>query len=63
MNIYHQKQRRKIYLLIAGLFIVVGSFMFTNDMTKKLAKEERKKVELWAKATRTLTGIIVSFLK
>lgn len=55
MNIYHQKQRWKIYLLIAALFIVVGSFMFTNDLTKKLAKEERKRVELWAKGMKELT--------
>lgn len=56
MNIYHQKQRWKIFLLIAALFIGVGSFMFTNDLTKKLAREERKKVELWAKGMQELTS-------
>jgi len=55
MNIYHRKQRWKIYLLIAALFIVVGSFMYTNDLTRRLAREERKNVELWAKSMKELT--------
>ena len=55
MNIYHKKQRWKIFLLIAALFIVGGSFMYTSDLTKKLAQEERKKVELWAKGMKELT--------
>ena len=55
MNIYHRKQRWKIYLLIAALFIVVGSFMYTNDITRRLAREERKNVELWAKSMKELT--------
>ena len=56
MNIYHRKQRWKIYLLIAAILIVVGSFLYTNNLTKKLAREERKKVELWAKAMKILTS-------
>ena len=56
MNIYHRKQRWKIYLLIAAIVIVLGSFMFTNDLSKKLAEEERKKVELWAKGMKELTS-------
>jgi signal transduction histidine kinase len=55
MNIYHRKQRWKIYLLIAALFIVLGSFLYTNDLTRRLAREERKKVELWAKSMKELT--------
>lgn len=55
MNIYHRKQRWKIYLLIAALFIVVGSYMYTNDLTRRLAREERKNVELWAKSMKELT--------
>ena len=57
MNIYSRKQRWKIYLLIAALLIVVGSFLYTNNLTKKLAREERKKVELWAKAMKILTSM------
>jgi len=55
MNIYHRKQRWKIFLLLAALLIVVGSFWFTNNLTQKLAEEERKKVELWARGMKELT--------
>ena len=55
MNIYRRKQRWKIYLMITALFIVVGSFWFTNNLTQKIAKEERKKVELWAQGMKELT--------
>jgi len=55
MNIYHRKQRWKIYLLLAALFIVLGSYWFTNNLTRQLAEEERKKVELWAQGMKELT--------
>jgi len=48
MNIYSKKQWWKLALLIAALLIAIGSFWFTNNLTNKLAEEERKKVELWA---------------
>ncbi|MGM0530585.1 MAG: sensor histidine kinase [Bacteroidota bacterium] len=56
MHIYHRKQRWKIYLIIAAIFIAVGSFMFTNDLSERLAKEEREKVELWAEGMKELTS-------
>jgi len=55
VNIYRRKQRWKIYLLIAALFIVVGSFWFTSNLTRRIAEEERKKVELWAQGMKELT--------
>jgi len=41
--------------LLAALLIVVGSFWFTNNLTRQLADEERKKVELWAQGMKELT--------
>jgi anti-sigma regulatory factor (Ser/Thr protein kinase) len=55
MNIYHRKQRWKIYLLIGAILIVGGSYWYTSNLTRKLAEEERKKVELWAKGMKELT--------
>ena len=52
MNIYAQKQRWKIFLLAAACLIGVSSLYYTNVLVAKLSFEERKKVELWAKATR-----------
>jgi len=55
MNIYHRKQRWKIYLLIGAILIVGGSYWYTSNLTRKLAEEERKKVELWARGMKELT--------
>lgn len=38
-------------LFIGAVLIGVGSLWYTNNLVEKLAYEERKKVELWAKAT------------
>ena len=57
MNIYTQKQRWKILLLIAALLIGTASLWYTNRLVKKLSIEERKKIELWAEATRRLADI------
>jgi signal transduction histidine kinase len=56
MNIYSRKQKWKIFLLVGAFIIAVGSYLFTKNLTEKLAKEERKKVELWAKAQRELVN-------
>ncbi len=57
MNIYTQKQRWKILLLIAALLIGSASLWYTNRVVKKLSEEERKKIELWAEATRKLADV------
>ena len=57
MNIYTQKQRWKILLLITALLIGTASLWYTNRLVKKLSEEERKKIELWAEATRRLADV------
>lgn len=57
MNIYTQKQRWKILLLLAALLIGAASLWYTNILVKKLAEEERKKIQLWAEATKKLADI------
>jgi len=39
-------------LLFAAIVIGVASLLYTNWLTDKMAHEERKKVELWAEATK-----------
>jgi len=41
-------------LLILGVTIGIGSFLYTNWLVNKMAVEERKNVELWAEATQKL---------
>lgn len=57
MNIYTRKQRWKLLLLLIALAIGVGSLLYTNRLVKKLSAEEKKKVELWANATRQISDI------
>jgi two-component system, sporulation sensor kinase D len=57
VNIYSQKQRWKILLLVAALFIGAASLWYTNRLVKNLAEEERKKIELWAEASRLLGNV------
>jgi two-component sensor histidine kinase len=51
MNIYRKKIIWKFFLLCCAIGIGVGSLWYTNVLVRKLANEEKKKVELWAKAT------------
>jgi len=52
LDIYLKRKRGKIVLLIVAVIIGVASLLYTNWLTEKMALEERKKVELWAEATK-----------
>lgn len=47
-------------LLLGAIIIGVASLMYTNWLTEKLAEEERKKVILWAEATKRLASDDIS---
>lgn len=57
MNIYSQKQRWKVLLLLAALLIGAASLWYTNKLVQKLAEEEKKKIQLWAEATKRLSDV------
>jgi len=57
LNIYTQKQRWKLLLLAAALLIGAASLWYTNKLVKNLSEEERKKIQLWAEATKKLADI------
>ncbi len=56
MDIYLKKRRWKILLLLSAILIGMASLAYTNWLTDKLSQEERKKVELWAEATKRLAS-------
>ena len=56
MNIYSKKQTWKFFLLLFAVSIGVSSLFYTQKLVECLSAEERKKVELWAEATRQLAG-------
>ena len=57
MDIYYRKQRWKLSLFLFAALIGIGSLLYTNRLVKLLAEEEKKKIELWAEATRQLADL------
>ena len=58
MSIYAKKQSWKIVLFIAAIFIVGVSLWYTNLLVKKIAREERNKVKLWADAIQKKANLV-----
>ncbi|NLO68093.1 MAG: ATP-binding protein, partial [Bacteroidales bacterium] len=56
MHIYTRKQRWKFYLLAGALVIGVLSSWYSNVLVRKLEKEEKLKMEIWAGATEQMTN-------
>jgi len=57
MDIYSKKQKWKFTLLGFAIIIGVSSIFVTNSLVKELKSEERKKIELWAQATKHLVSL------
>ncbi len=54
MDIYQKKSHWKVYLAVAGVFIVAVSMYYTNYLVKKLEEEENKRIKIWATAQERL---------
>ncbi len=57
MDIYSKKQKWKFTLIVIAIIIGVSSLFLTNILVKELKIEERKKIELWADATKHLVSL------
>lgn len=58
MDIYRRKRFWKWGLFIIGLLIVNASVMFSNNLVKKIATDERKKVKIWANAIQQKANLV-----
>ncbi|MPM03994.1 Adaptive-response sensory-kinase SasA [bioreactor metagenome] len=58
MDIYRRKRFWKWGLFIIGLMIVNASLMFSNNLVKKIASDERKKVKIWANAIQQKANLV-----
>lgn len=54
MDSYLKNRNWKYHFLIVAVIIILGSILYTNNLVEKLAREEAKKVELWAVGIREL---------
>jgi len=52
MNIYSRKQRWKWLLLISAALIVVISLLYSGFLVSRIARSEKRNVELWAEAVK-----------
>lgn len=52
MNIYRHMTLWKLALILFAVIIGLISLLYTGNLVEKLKAEERKKVEIWAEATR-----------
>ncbi|MBL7786114.1 MAG: HAMP domain-containing histidine kinase [Chitinophagales bacterium] len=60
MDIYEQKWQWKFGLLIAALLITSASLLYTNILARQLAKEERRKMQVWANALKQMSKTLTS---
>lgn len=51
-NIYDTRQKFKIVFLSVSILLVAGFLYISAGLVKDLSNEERKKMEIWAEATR-----------
>lgn len=58
MELYTQRKRNKLLLLILAMIIIAGSIFFTNVLVQKFANEERKNVQLWADAVHRKARLV-----
>jgi len=54
LDSYLKNRNWKYHFLIVAVIIILGSILYTNNLVEKLAREEAKKVELWAVGIREL---------
>ena len=57
MDIYSKKQTWKFILIVFAIIIGISSLFVTNMLVRELKTEERKKIELWADATKHLVSL------
>ncbi len=58
MDIYARKKRWKWILFLSALVIVTISLWYTNTLVKKIAKDERNKVKIWAEAIQRKAKLV-----
>jgi anti-sigma regulatory factor (Ser/Thr protein kinase) len=54
LNIYRNRSKWKIFFFLFAIVIGIGSLIYTQYLVRSLKAEERKKVEMWAEATRLI---------
>lgn len=59
-SIYLSKRRWKLVLLATAFLIVAASLYYSNVLVKKIAKDERQRIQTWAKAIQHSARLVNS---
>lgn len=59
LDIHSRKQRWKLYLLGFAALIILASLYYTDILVRKIARDERQRVELWADAIRKRESLLL----
>ncbi|MFT6279477.1 MAG: signal transduction histidine kinase [Flavobacteriales bacterium] len=59
MNLYSNKQRWKIVLLIAAMVIAGITLWYSNSIAEKIREEEKLKVKLWSEAIQQRAELVI----
>jgi hypothetical protein len=55
-SIYDSRQQLKYFLIFGAIAIAIASVVVSNTLIKKLAEDEREKIEIWAEAGRVIVN-------
>lgn len=58
MNLYSNKQKWKIFLLLIALLLVGASLLVSNEIVQKVAERERDRVKQWADAIKKKAELV-----
>ncbi len=58
MKVYLTNRWWKIFLMVLGGLIFMGSVLYTNALVRRIAKEEQQKALLWVRATRRKAALV-----
>lgn len=59
-SIYRSKRRWKLILMVAALVIVAASLYYSNVLVKKIARDERQRIQTWAGAIQHSATLVNS---
>lgn len=58
MNLYSNKQRWKVFLLVMAMVIVGITLWYSNHIADRIRQEERQKVQLWSEAIQRKAELV-----
>lgn len=55
-NVYDSRQQLKYFFIFGAIVIAIASVVVSDALIKKLAEDEREKIEVWAEAGRVIVN-------